>query len=198
MKVIGLCGGSGSGKGAVSSIFDDLGIPSIDTDAVYREMTLGDSPCLRALAIEFGDEIISANGSLDRARLASIVFSGEGCDARRRRLNEIAHYFILEETRRRLKEYESLGCIAALVDAPVLFESGFDKECDKIICVLADKDTRVERIVARDGISRQAAKARINSQMSDEELISRCDYVIYNNCDLESLKSSVLEIKNNF
>ena len=137
MKVIGLCGGSGSGKGAVSRIFAEIGIPSIDTDAVYRRMTLSDSPCMRALAAEFGKEIINSLGGLDRARLASIVFNDP---SRLKTLNKIAHSFILDETRRRLAEYSDEGFPAAVVDAPVLFESGFDKECDEIICVLADSE----------------------------------------------------------
>ena len=75
MKIIGLCGGSGSGKGAVCDLFLELGIPSIDTDALYHKMTSSDSPCLRALAEEFGASIIDVHGKLDRAVLRGIVFS---------------------------------------------------------------------------------------------------------------------------
>ena len=192
MKVIGLCGGSGSGKGAVSSIFAEIGVPSIDTDAVYREMTLSDSPCMRALAAEFGREIINSLGGLDRARLASIVFNDP---SRLKTLNKIAHSFILDETRRRLAKYSDEGLPAAIVDAPVLFESGFDKECDEIICVVADKETRIARIMSRDGITLDAAEKRIASQMPDEILISKCDQVIYNNSDIESLREQILALK---
>ncbi len=193
MKVIGLCGGSGSGKGAVSSIFGEIGIPSIDTDAVYREMTLSDSPCMHALAQEFGDEIINDAGGLDRTVLASIVFHNRD---RLVALNKIAHSFILNETRRRLNSYRDAGLHAAIVDAPVLFESGFDSECDEIICVVADKATRIMRIVDRDGITPEAAKKRIASQMSDNDLISKCDHVIYNNRDIEALKADVISLAN--
>ena len=152
MKVIGLCGGSGSGKGTVSSILKKHGIPSIDTDAVYREMTSGDSPCMQAL---------------------------------------IAHSFILDETRKLLDEHRSAGYAAAIVDAPVLYESGFDSECDEVVCVVADTDVRVRRIIQRDGISLDAAMKRIQNQMSNEELISRSRYVINNNGNLEELSSEV-------
>lgn len=192
MKVIGLCGGSGSGKGAVSGIFAEIGIPSIDTDAVYREMTLSDSPCMRELRDEFGDEVVNSQGGLDRARLASIVFNDP---SRLKTLNKIAHSFILDETRRRLAKYSDEGLPAAIVDAPVLFESGFDKECDEIICVLADRDVRTTRIMSRDGITRDAAEKRIASQMPDETLISKCDHVIYNNSDIESLREQILSLK---
>lgn len=198
MKVIGLCGGSGSGKGTVSSLFCDLGIPSIDTDALYHEMTDRDSQCLRALSSEFGCEIVKADGSLDRARLASIVFTGSEAENRRRRLNEIAHSFILAETRALIKDYETRNFPAVLIDAPLLFESGFDSECDEIICVIADEKIRISRIVSRDNISVDIATSRIRSQMSDDELIKKCDYVIYNNSNIESLISQITEIKNKF
>jgi dephospho-CoA kinase len=193
MKVIGLCGGSGSGKGAVSGVFAEIGIPSIDTDAVYREMTLSDSPCMRALRREFGEEVVNSLGGLDRTRLASIVFSDP---TRLEKLNKIAHSFILDEARRRLAEYRDKGFAAAIVDAPVLFESGFDSECDAIICVVADRETRIARIMSRDGISYDAAEKRIASQMKDEILISKCDHVIYNNADIESLREGILSLKN--
>ncbi len=192
MKIIGLCGGSGSGKGTVCDIFSTFGIPSIDTDAVYRKITASPSECLTALEKEFGSEIITENGALNRKKLASIVFSGEGCAERLARLNEISHKYILDETRRRLDQYRETDTVAAIVDAPVLFESGFDRECDILICVIADMEVRIARIMNRDGITREAAERRINSQLSDAELVSRCDYTIRNDDDLDFLK---LEVK---
>ena len=194
MKIIGLTGGSGSGKGEVSKILAELDIPSIDTDLVYCELTAADTPCLRVLSDEFGTGIISEDGSLDRATLAGLVFSGEGADARRERLNQIAHRFILDETRKRLRLYAERGYSMAIVDAPVLFESGFDKECDAVICVIADRDVRISRIVARDSLSEEAAKMRIDSQMSDSALKERSDYAIVNNGDLTALRKSVVDI----
>lgn len=193
MKVIGLCGGSGSGKGTVSGVFAEIGIPSIDTDAVYREMTSSDSPCMRALRREFGEGVVNSLGGLDRTRLASIVFSDP---TRLEKLNKIAHSFILDETRRRLAAYNDKGFLAVIVDAPVLFESSFDKECDEIVCVVADREIRTDRIMSRDGITRDAAEKRIASQMPDEILISKCDHVIYNNSDIESLREEIITLKN--
>ena len=169
MLVIGLCGGSGSGKGEVSRIFSERGFPIIDTDGIYRELTAGDSECLRALALEFGGDIISPDGSLDRRRLASLVFSGEGALRRLSRLNEISHSFILDETRKRLLALKEAGVPAAIVDAPVLFESGFDKE-------------------------REAAEERIDSQMSDDRLSALCDYTLCNNSSLDELRSAVSRV----
>ena len=143
---------------------------------------------------EFGKEIISTDGSLNRRALAKIVFTGEGADERLKKLNKIAHKFILDETRRRLEGYKSLGYKAAIVDAPVLFESEFDKECDIIISVIANKEVRIGRIMERDNIDRDSAEARIASQMSNDELISRSNFVIENNSDLSTLEKRVNEV----
>ena len=194
MKVIGLCGGSGSGKGVVSSLFASRGIPNIDTDAVYRQLISGDGPCTKALSDEFGKEIISPDGSVNRRVLANIVFSSENSDYKLKKLNSIAHKFILDQTRKKLDEFKTLGFKAAIVDAPVLFESGFDKDCDFIISVIADAKIRVERIVVRDNIDKISAEARIAKQLSNEELISRSNFVIENNSDLQSLEKKVNEI----
>ena len=194
MKVIGLCGGSGSGKGVVSSLFDRRGIPAIDTDTVYRELTSVDSPCNRALSNEFGKEIISTDGSLNRKKLRTIVFTGDDSKLHLKKLNEITHKYILDETRNRLDRFADLGYKAAIVDAPALFESGFDKECDIIISVIADREVRISRIMLRDNIDRITAEARINSQIPDEDIISRSDFVIKNDFDLETLEKKVEEI----
>lgn len=196
MKIIGLCGGSGSGKGRACEIFRELGIPTVDTDAVYREITSTPSDCLTALESEFGSEIITETGTLNRKKLAGIVFSGEGAGEKLARLNEISHKHILDETRRRLTCFKQEGARVAIVDAPVLFESGFDRECDGVICVIADKDTRIARIMSRDGISCEAAERRIAAQLSDAELISRSDYVIRNNSHLSDLRREVSDVLN--
>ena len=195
MKIVGLCGGSGSGKGAVCDLFLELGIPSIDTDALYHNMTSSDTPCQRALVEEFGESIIDHHGRLDRAVLRNIVFSsGDGME-KRKRLNEITHKFILDEARKIIKEYEKKGFLAAIVDAPLLFESGFDKECDFILCVTADENIRVKRIMLRDGISEADAYKRIASQITTEELAKKCDALITNNADYASLS---IEVKKTF
>ena len=194
MKIIGLCGGSGSGKGTVCELFSLYAIPSVDTDKVYRDLTAFRSPCLDALVSEFGENILTPLGSLDRSKLRLAVFGGQDADKRRRRLNEITHKHILDKTREILAEYDKEGRAFAIVDAPLLFESGFDKECDFIIAVTAHPEQRVLRIVKRDGLSPEAARARIASQISDEELSRRSDYVITNNGDIEELKEKVLSV----
>ena len=197
MLTIGLAGGSGSGKGEVGAIFQKFGFKVIDTDKIYRKMTAPGGACLIPLAEEFGFGIILADGSLNRKALARIVFTGEGHTERKRRLEQITHRLILDETRKRIADYKSKGvCAGIIVDAPLLFESGFDKECDKIIGVVADKAKRIERIVQRDKITEQRAEERIAAQLSDEYVISRSDFVITNDGAKEELELQVTEIIN--
>ena len=193
MKVIGVCGGSGSGKGAVCALFSELGIPSIDTDALYHEMTAKRCALTEELAARFGEEVLEPNGALCRARLAKRVFA-EGAKDDLADLNRISHAHILAGVRVWLSECRAQGVPAALVDAPLLFESGFDRECDSIICVTAPIEMRISRIMERDNISRADAQRRIASQHSDAYLIERCGYHIENAGDFSALKARVNEI----
>ena len=193
MIVIGLCGGSGSGKGKVAEIFASLGVPSIDADLVYRDLTVSNSPLVKKLSDRFGDSITDETGALDRAALSKIVFSDKKA---LEDLNKISHEHILAETERRISELSKIGYRYVIFDAPLLFESGFDKKCDVTICVVADRELRIRRIIIRDSISRQRAEARIAAQLSDEFLIGKCDYVIYNNDSEDSLHKEVASIAN--
>lgn len=191
LKVIGLCGGSGSGKGFVSTIFAKHGYLTIDTDMVYREITDKKSPCLAALVSEFGDRILNQKGTLDRKKLGSIVFSDT---EKLKRLNSIAHKFVLSEVRAYIENAKKANCRGVIVDAPLLYESGFDSECDFVIAVVARKDIRISRIIKRDAITEEAAIKRIESQLSDDYLVSKADFVIENNTDRKALDVIVSEI----
>ncbi len=191
MKVIGLCGGSGAGKGLVCSFFNDLGIKSIDTDKVYHDLISTDSECTRELVLRFGKQI-SNDAGINRLKLRDVVFASKENLAI---LNKITHRHILAKVRDLLNEIKASGAArGVIIDAPLLFESGFDKECDLTICVIADKYARIERIVRRDGISAEAAFARIDTQISDDELIKKCTYVIYNDSTEDHLREKVREL----
>ena len=191
MKVIGLCGGSGSGKSTVAGCFLQYGIPSIDTDALYHRMTAGPSPCLSELIAAFGAQYLAPDGSLDRRKLAEEVFSGGDAEEKRKRLNEIAHRHVLAACGAIIESFREEKKAAVLVDAPLLYESGLDRACDFVIAVVADPDLRVRRIVARDGITSEQALARLHAQMPDEQLIRRADVVIRNDGDEERLRRAV-------
>ena len=193
MKVIGLCGGSGSGKGAVSEIFAENLIPVIDTDWIYHSITSAPGECLDAISSEFGSSVVK-NGALDRPALAKIVFSSDNSESLRLKLNEITHKFVLSEVERLISVYEKDGKKMCVVDVPLLFESGFDKRCDLTVAVVADIETRILRITNRDGIDRESAVARINAQISAEELKRRVDFVIENNSDITELRFEVLSL----
>jgi dephospho-CoA kinase len=194
MKVIGLCGGSGSGKGTVAEIFSVYGIPSVDTDRVYHDLTTRQTECLNALVNEFGVGILNKDGTLDRGALSELVFGDGAAAVKRQTLNNIAHKYILERTREILRDFEEMGAKAALVDAPLLFESGFDKECDSIIAVVANMKVRIDRIMLRDNITEKSATLRVKTQLPDDYLCTRADFVIDNSGSLDELERSVTEI----
>ncbi len=193
MKVIGLCGGSGSGKGVVSALFRTYGFFSIDTDDVYHELISHTSDLTIELTEAFGKEILSL-GKVDRKALSAIVFSGDNSSEKLELLNKITHKHILDEVRERLFRYKSEGARYVIVDAPLLFESGFDKECDIIISVIADKATRICRIMQRDDISYDAAERRLMSQIDDNWLSENSDFIIENNLDKAALAATVEKI----
>ena len=192
VKVIGLCGGSGSGKGVLAEILSRAGFLHIDADAVYHRITAQEGPCLREMAEAFGESIISSDGSLDRGVLAEIVFA-EGGKERLAQLNSISHRHVLSKIRETI-EREDGNYIAALVDAPLLFESGFDAECDVIVSVIAPKGVRIARICERDGISHDAAERRIGAQLDDEFLRLHSDIIINNDKDIASLEEQAIEL----
>jgi len=177
LKVIGLTGGSGSGKGYICRLFEEVGIPSLDTDKVVHDLYSNDPMLLSELVKEFGYEILE-NGQVNRKVLGKIVFSDpDKLDT----LNYIVHKYVLAECRKWLREKEREGYGAAIIDAPQLFESGFHNECDYVISVLASNEERIDRIINRDNISYNEALKRIQNQMSNEQYAERSDFVIYNN-----------------
>jgi dephospho-CoA kinase len=162
---------------------------------LYRELTSTASLCTEALAHAFGKEILLSDGALDRSTLSRIVFcGGEEQKERLSRLNRITHTVILDECRKWLAVQEKKGVKAALINAPLLFESGFDSFCDFTIAVISEKKTRLERIMKRDCISEEAALMRINAQKGDEYYTSQAKYTVYNNESCENLNTQLIEI----
>ena len=194
MTIIGLCGGSGSGKGTVARLLEEYAVPNINADDIYRRLTASGGALIPALSKEFGSSVISSDGALDRKRLSSIVFSSEWHEEKLRRLNKITHTAVLEEAEKRIADFEKDGIDFIVFDAPLLFESGFNSKCDIIVAVVADVEKRIERIVKRDSITVKMAQERISNQLSDEFLKMNSDYVIVNNGELCELEMSVKEL----
>jgi len=191
--LIGLCGRSGSGKGYIAAMFAGRGVPSIDTDRVYRDMTGPSaelSPCMLALKEYFGDEVVSEDGSLNRGVMRSLVF-GEGNREALDALNRITHKFILEQTLLEAEVLRKTGAEIILIDAPLLYESGFDKLCSAIICITAPEEKIMERIMKRDGVSREDAEKRLRTQISAAVLAEKADFVLENDAEKDVLQERV-------
>lgn len=190
MLTIGLTGPSGAGKGTVASLFAAHGVPSIDTDKVYHDLLIPPSACLDELSARFGTGILTPDGMLNRGALAAIVFA-EGHGADLADLNTITHRHILAKTREMLAAYAAQGVPAVLVDAPQLFESGFDAECGFILSVLAPYELRLARIMARDGLDETQAKARLDASHTDDFFRERSDAVMINDGALDAMEAEV-------
>lgn len=191
MLVIGLTGPTGAGKGAVASIFAQYGIPVINADRVYHELITPPSSCLQELVEAFGKQILLADGSLDRRALGGIVFNDP---AARERLNSITHRYVMEEVKGQMERLRREGVPVAVFDAPQLFEAGAHKACGAVVSVLAERGLRLERIIARDNLSAEAAMRRILAQKSDEFFKTHSDHIIENNGTLETLSPQVHRI----
>lgn len=190
MKILGLTGGSGTGKSAASAAFAALGCGVIDADASYRTLCDTCQPMLDKIQSVFLD-VLSPDGKLDRKKLGAIVFADP---AKLARLNAITHPYIRQAARDAFAAYEAAGCALCIYDAPVLFEAGADTLCDQICAVLADRATRITRIMARDDISQQYAALRVDAQKNDAFYTEKCHYIIQNDADLDSLYAQVRRI----
>lgn len=188
--VIGLTGQSGAGKTTVSRVFSENGFSVINADTAAREAVVTGSPCLAELSESFGRDIILPDGSLDRKKLAGIVFADR---ERLAVMNSIMYPHIIRLIEEKIEKLRSEGAEYILLDAPTLFEAGADKMCSRIISVTAREDIRTERIAARDKIPRERIKERFSSQLSEEFFTAHSDYVIENNGSSETLEKKAAE-----
>lgn len=190
MKILGLTGGSGTGKSAACTAFARLGCGVIDADATYRTLCNTCEPMLKEIQNVFGD-VFSTDRKLDRKKLGTIVFA----DAQKlQQLNAITHPYIRQAARDAFAAYSKRGCLLCIYDAPVLFEGQMETLCDKTCAVLAARNTRIARIVARDAITEEYAALRIDAQKDDAFYRERCDYVVQNDADLDTLYTQVRKI----
>lgn len=189
MTVIGITGGSGSGKTTALQALLDLGALVIDADAVYHRLLRDDQKLLRAINDRFPGTV--SNGMLDRKTLAASVFMDPEA---LRDLNRITHPAVIEETRRLLREHAMQGGRLAALDAIALIGSGLDELCDRTFAVVADRERRLERIMSRDGLDRAQAEQRLNAQPNDDFFVSHCSDVLYNNKDADTFLSQCKNI----
>ena len=187
--VIGLTGQSGSGKGAVCELFKKCGIPSVDTDAVYHELLENCFEMRQEIVDRFGDDIVE-NSKINRKILAKKVFASDD-RTHLECLNKITHRYILKKTKELLLQYEIDGFKCAIIDAPQLFESGFDAECDVTLAVISELEKQIQRIMLRDDLTEKQALERLSNQHTTDYFRKKCTYCIENNGTLEELENTV-------
>ena len=175
MTVVGITGGSGSGKTTALRVLEKLGALVIDADAVYHELLRCDESLLAAIDARFPGSVTQEG--LDRKALAAAVFGDPEALAA---LNAITHPAVIRETKRRLRAHAMQGGSLAALDAIGLIGSGLDRLCGRTYAVVAEKETRVRRIMARDGLDRSAALRRIEAQQPDAYFVSHCSAVLHN------------------
>ncbi|MBR6735755.1 MAG: dephospho-CoA kinase [Oscillospiraceae bacterium] len=191
IRIIGLTGQTGAGKSTVSKTLSSRGITVIDCDLVAREVVDKEKELLADLAIEYGIGILNQDGTLNRRKLGSIVFADrEKLD----RLNEIIFPYITKNIVGKVNSLRKRGVPMVVLDAPTLFESGIDKECDDIISVIAPEELRLNRIMVRDHLSDTEARNRIASQHDDAFFIENSSHVIVNDKDVDHLYFESLRV----
>ena len=188
MLVIGLTGGSGSGKSTAAGFIREKGIKVIDADVIARRITEKGSPALSELVSSFGEEILLSDGNLDRRAMADRIFADK--DARSV-LESIVTKGVVKRIGELIEEERRAGTPAVVIDAPTLFETGADSLCDVVWLVTAPENSRLERLSERDGISAESIRARMDGQLSDEEKAARSDVVIENDGTVRELQDKV-------
>jgi len=176
MLRIGLTGSIGVGKSFVASVFVELGCHLIDADLTSREVVQPGTEGLKAVVKHFGPEVLIADGTLNRKALGAIIFANE---KEREILNSILHPFIIKRQDELLNELEQQDPDGiGIVDAALMIESGGYQRFDKLVVVHCRPEVQLERLMLRDGLSRNEAQRRIDSQMSQEEKQQYADYLI--------------------
>ena len=182
--IIGLTGGIASGKSTVSKYLAEKGFNIYDADKIAKDISEKKS-VQEEIILTFGNKILDENRNIDRKKLKEIVFEDK---EKLKQLNAIIHPKVIDFYKE-LKEKNTDEII--IFDVPLLFESGIDKFCDKILVVISDYEIQLNRIVERDKIDRELAEKIIKSQLSNEERIKKADVVIENNSSLEDLFEKV-------
>jgi dephospho-CoA kinase len=191
--IIGLVGGIGSGKSTVAATLATLGCGVVDADRIARDL-LSEVPIQQKLAHLFGQDTVTPDGKVDRARLAQIVFHNPD---QLEQLDTLLHPRILQTCEQQIETYRQMPEIQAIVlDMPLLVEVGWDKHCDHIIAIVSDWAVRLER-GKKKGLDASALKLREKFQISLDKKVALADNRVVNNSDLSSLVRQVTEIFSN-
>lgn len=187
MIVIGLTGSIACGKSTVSAMLSARGLPLVDADVISRALTKEGAEALAPIRARFGDVVFDGE-RLDRKALGKIVFANAQA---RRDLEEILHPRIRREIVTRLAALRNAGARLAVLDVPLLFETGMDELCDEVFCVWVPEDVQLARLMRREGISEEEALARIRAQMPQEIKLEKSQVHIDNSGTVEQTRARV-------
>ncbi len=173
--VIGLTGGIGCGKSEAAKYLKTLGAAHLDADEISRQLTAPGGAALPEIRRVFGEAAFNEDGSLDRASIGRLVFGNEPA---RRALEGIIHPLVQREMLTRMDEAAMNGAAVVILDVPLLFETGMDALCDETWTLYVERDRQIERVVTRDGLTREEAAARVDSQMPTEQRNARATHAV--------------------
>jgi dephospho-CoA kinase len=191
MLKVGLTGSIAVGKSQVVRMFAELGCHVIDADRIARDVVAPETEGLKSVVATFGD-VLNPDGTLDRPKLGQMVFADE---AKRQKLNSLLHPLIIAAQDDQIRELESRdpeGIV--IIDAALMIESGGYERLDKLVVVYCDPEIELERLMKRDGLSRTAAQARINTQMPQEEKKKYADHLIDTSGSLDATRGQVVTV----
>ena len=190
MLRIALTGGIATGKSYVLNRFRELGVPALDADEIAHGVTAAGTEATTAIAQRFGSEVLDATGAVDRGRLGPIVF---GDSDARRELEAIVHPAVRRSIEAGLRALERLGSPLAVVDIPLLFETGRSQEFDSVIATVCPELLQIQRLIER-GLTEPEARQRIAAQIPAEDKAARADYVIRTDGSFEATDHQIRSV----
>jgi len=193
--IIGLTGSIASGKSTVANMLKEYGLPIVDADVVARQVVEPGTPTLQQIAEAFGAEALTEDGTMDRQKIGSIIFQDE---EKRKLLNSIIHPAIRQEMLRQRDEYLENGAKTVIMDIPLLFESQLQHFVEKILVVSVSEETQLKRLMERNQLTKEEAKARIASQLPLSVKEQGADAVINNNGAIEETAKQLKDILQNW
>ena len=185
---IGLTGGIGSGKSTACEIFSEFGVPVIDADIIAHSLVKPGMPALQAIISEFGEEIVTRDGCLDRKKLRNQIFTNE---TDRKKLENILHPAIYNEIAHETEGIRSKYCIIAL---PLLLETDASKIIDRILIIDAPRELQLSRASIRDDVSTSDIEAIMHSQISSNDRLAAADDIVNNDGDIDNLRRQICDL----
>ncbi|KAF8195120.1 dephospho-CoA kinase-domain-containing protein [Pholiota molesta] len=188
MLVVGLTGGIATGKSTVSALLKASHVPVVDADVIARQVVEPGTPALAKIRKEFGDEVLFPDGSLDRKKLGSVIFADE---TKRKKLNQIVHPAVRKQMLWQVLKLWITGNKYCIMDVPLLIEGGLWEWVGKVVLVYCSDELQLQRLMQRDGSSKEDASSRLNSQLPITEKVAYADVVIDNSGSKQELQAHV-------